>query len=231
MLRLLPALALIGVALVPVVKALERWHQGSRPSLRELAAEHRGALRVLAAAAVAMLVALLASGVVYSFGSWAAWVRKIVMVNADPATNEVSLRALVAGTDGAAMDLLRSRRALYVAAQLVSVVVVALAVRGRSLDQAMLLALPLMLMLSNPVNYHAQAVFLLALLAPSTGLRATAGPLLAMCLAGYWAALDPDATRRFQLLTVLVFAALGWLYVAVLRNARNAAATVSGSSS
>jgi hypothetical protein len=34
---------------------------------------------------------------------------------------------------------------------------------------------------------------------------------------GYWAALDPDATRRFELLTVLLFSAMGWLYFVELR--------------
>jgi hypothetical protein len=234
MLRLLPALALVGIGLTVMVGAVDRvWRRGwaSRPSLREIAGAHRPALRVLAAAAATMLIVFVASGLVYSFGSWAAWVRKIVMINADPAVNEVSLRALIAGTDGPAMEVLRARRVLYVGAQIASVLVVALSVRGRTLDTAMLLALPLMLTLSNPVNYHAQAVFLLALLAPSAGRFVPAAALLAMCVAGYWAGLDPDPVRRFQLLTVLVFAALGWLYAGVLRNGRTAAVTASGSSS
>ena len=33
-----------------------------------------------------------------------------------------------------------------------------------------------------------------------------------MCVGGYWAVLDPDATRRFELMSVLLFAAMGWLY-------------------
>ena len=41
--------------------------------------------------------------------------------------------------------------------------------------------------------------------------------LLVMGLGGYWAAQDPDATRRFELLTVLLFAAMGWLYFVQLR--------------
>ena len=38
-----------------------------------------------------------------------------------------------------------------------------------------------------------------------------------MCVGGYWAVLDPDATRRFELMTVLLFAAMGWLYFVDLR--------------
>jgi hypothetical protein len=38
-----------------------------------------------------------------------------------------------------------------------------------------------------------------------------------MCVGGYWAVLDPDATRRFELMTVLLFGAMGWLYFAELR--------------
>ena len=56
----------------------------------------------------------------------------------------------------------------------------------------MLLALPLMLLLANPVNYHDQIVFLLPLVALGGGLLAAAGPLLAMCVADYQVALDPD---------------------------------------
>jgi hypothetical protein len=51
-------------------------------------------------------------------------------------------------------------------------------------------------------------------------LLVTAAPLLVMCLGGYWAVQDPDAVRRFELETVLLFAALGWLYFAQLRGNR-----------
>ena len=39
-----------------------------------------------------------------------------------------------------------------------------------------------------------------------------------MCVAGYWADLDPDAARHFEVLTALLFACLGWLCFNVARS-------------
>jgi hypothetical protein len=74
--------------------------------------------------------------------------------------------------------------------------------------------------LLHPVNYQDHFVFLLVLLGARNRLLPVAAPLLAFCVAGYWAALDPDATRRFELLTVLLFAAVVWLYFVELRMTR-----------
>ncbi len=222
MLRLLPAFALVGVALVPVGAAWAAWRRGERPTARRILADHPDVVRVLVAAAASMLVVFLASGLVYSFAAWGQWVKKVVLLNADPAVNEVGLRALIVGTDGNALDLLRARRPLFLAAQLGALVIVVRSLRGKPLHQAMLHGLTLLLVFSNPVNYHAQALCLLVLLAPSLGILPAAAPLLGMCVAGYWAALDPDPGRRFQLLTVLLFAALAWLYAAAPRTRTDA---------
>jgi hypothetical protein len=42
-------------------------------------------------------------------------------------------------------------------------------------------------------------------------------PLLALCIGGYWVALEPDLERHFQTATVLVFLSLAWLYSNLLR--------------
>jgi hypothetical protein len=225
MLRLLPAVALAGVALAPVVWYGERWLRGRRPSGRELLAEHGGALRVLAAAAATIVVAFVATGLLYSFALWGEWWGTVRRLNDDLAVNEMNLRALVAGTDAAAGALYRARWPIILAAQLGGVAAVVAAVRGRPLEEAMLLSLPLMLLFARPVNYHDQFVFLLPLVAARGGLLGAAAPFLAMCVASYQAALEPDAGRRFQTLTVLLFAALGWFYANVLRKDRSAAAT------
>ena len=81
----------------------------------------------------------------------------------------------------------------------------------------MLLGLPLALVLLHPVNYQDHFVFLVVLLGARERLLTVAAPLLVMCVGGYWAVLDPDATRRFELMTVLLFGAMGWLYFAELR--------------
>jgi hypothetical protein len=68
----------------------------------------------------------------------------------------------------------------------------------------------------NAVNYHVHFIFLLPLLAAGRGLLAFGAPLLAFCVAGYWIDLEPDFGRRFEALTVLLFATLGWLYANAL---------------
>jgi hypothetical protein len=127
---------------------------------------------------------------------------------------------LVTGVDHNAHALMRERLPIYVLAQIAAVVLVVLAARGRPLEEAMLLGLPLVFVLLHPVNYHGHLVFLLVLLAARPAgerLLAAAAPLLVMCVGGYWAVLDPDAVRRFELMSVLLFAALGWLYFVQLR--------------
>ena len=81
----------------------------------------------------------------------------------------------------------------------------------------MLLGLPLALVLMNSLNYHDHFIFLLVLLGARRGLLGFAAPLLALCVAGYWLDLDPDWTRHFEVLTPLLFAAVGWIYFEALR--------------
>jgi hypothetical protein len=48
-------------------------------------------------------------------------------------------------------------------------------------------------------------------------LHQVAGPLLIMCVAGYWSALEPDLERHFQDETVLLFVAFAWLYTNLMK--------------
>jgi hypothetical protein len=220
MLRLVPGVALLGVALVPAGSVVERWVHRARPTWPEVVAQNRAAFRVLGAAAATMLIAFLVTGALYSFGSWIEWWSQVRRLNDDLAINEVDLRTLVAGTEAATGELLRTRWPILLGVPIAAVGVVVAAQRGRPLEEAMLLALPLMLVLAHPVNYHDHFVFLLPLVAFRGGLLAAAAPLLAMCVAGYQAALDPDAGRRFQSFTAILFAAMGWYYAGALRRPR-----------
>jgi hypothetical protein len=218
MLRVLPAAALVGVAIPAVARVVERSLRDRRPPrLADLLREHKQAVRVLIAAAATMLLAFVVTGVIYGFGSWVDWWRKIVLLNRDSSVNEVNLRALVAGADAAQAWLLRSRRAIVIAAAVACVATVVMAARRRPLHEAMLLAMPLMLVFFNPVSYHVHFIFLLVLIETSRGLIGAASPLLAFCVASYWTTLDPDADRHFQLTTAMLFAALGWYYANVIR--------------
>jgi len=217
MLRLVPAVAMLGVAAPTVGWLVARWFRRQAPGPREIMAENREALRVGAGAVGAMLAIFLVTGLLYSFGAWGEWWVRIRALNSDLGTNEVDLRMLIAGVDSTTNALIRDRWPLFVLAPLAGAVTVVLASRGRPLEEAMLLGLPLALVLMNPVNYHDHFVFLLPLLGARRGLLGISAPLLVLCVAGYWLDLDPDWVRHFEVLTAALFAAMVWLYLAVMR--------------
>jgi hypothetical protein len=236
MIRAFPAVALVGVALPVLWTIGERWRRDrKRPHWKYVVAEHAAAVRVLASAAGCMIGMFLLTGLLYSFGSWSNWWHKIILLNLGVTENEVSLRALIAGVDADCVQVLHARLVIFIAAEIGAFACVALAARGRSLHQAMIIALPLIFVVSNPSNYYGHFIFLLALLGSdgnpdklagehqdgtprgdavvlAVPLERIAAPLLGLCLAGYWAALDPDHERHFQESTVLLFASLGFLY-------------------
>jgi hypothetical protein len=216
-LRMVPAVGLLGVGAPAVGWLVCQWWQRRRPGVRALLTEHRAAVRVVAAAAATMLAIFLVTGLLYSFGAWSDWWARIKALNDDMATNEVDLRMLLSGVDQTAGALLHARRPLFVLAWIASGAAVVFAARKRPLEDAMLLGLPLALVVMNSLNYHDHFVFLLVLLGARGGLVGIAGPLLAFCVAGYWADLEPDATRHFDLLTALLFATVGCVYFNVLR--------------
>jgi len=246
MIRAFPAVALVGVALPALWSIGERWRrERRRPGWKSLLQEHSETIRVLVSAAACMLGMFLLTGFLYSFGSWVSWWHKVTLLNRDVGLNEVSLRALIAGVDASSVSALRERRLLLIAAEIGSIVCITVLARRRPLHQAMLIAMPLVLILSNPSNYYSHFVFLLALLAnvgrqgrdggradganlPNLPNKAVpfdvpfhrvAAPLLALCIGGYWASLDPDFERHFQDSTALLFLSLGWLYANLLRRA------------
>ena len=112
--------------------------------------------------------------------------------NRDLASNEVSLRMLVGGADWMSAALMRERMPLYLLGVIGCVALVVVAARGRALEDAMLLALPLILVLMNPVNYHGHLVFLLVLLGARPGLLASAAPWLLIASPATWVAQDPE---------------------------------------
>jgi hypothetical protein len=240
MIRAFPAVALIGVALPAVWATAERWRSERKlPSLRSVLEEQRPAVTVLASAILCMLGAFVLTGALYGFGSWLNWWHKVTLLNRDVGVNEISLRALVAGADNTAGRVLQARRVIYAGAVIVTAVWVVALARKRPLYQGMLIAMPLVLVIFNPSNYYSHFVFLPALLASTVATRkntvpdpeATAEPivplavpfhwvampLLALCIGGYWVALEPDLERHFQNATVLVFLSLAWLYSNLLR--------------
>jgi hypothetical protein len=242
MIRAFPAAALLGVSLPTLWWAYEFVRRERRfPGWASLRAEQAETLRVLLAAAVTVAVAVAVTSWLYSFSSWTHWWDKVTLLNREATLNEVSLRALVVGSEANARQTMEERRPIHLAAVLLCFSSVFLLARRRPLHQAMLLGLPLALVIWNPANYYSHLIFLLALLgsvvAPETKqstevatnsvqprflplnipLHVVAAPLLALCVAGYWSALEPDIGRHFQDETVILFAALGWMYAALMR--------------
>jgi hypothetical protein len=242
MIRAFPAAALLGVGIPGLWWLYDYWQAERKiPTFKAVYAAHPETVKVLAAAIGTMLFAFLFTGLLYGFHSWANWWAKVTLLNRDVGVNEVSLRALVAGADGNAGRVLQARRLIHVAAILLCVGTVFVLGRRRPLYQSMLLALPLALVIWNPSNYYSHLVFLLVLLGSVTlpkkvkgaekepdaeepkfellaaPLHQVAGPLLVMCVAGYWSALEPDLERHFQDETVLLFVAFAWLYTNLMK--------------
>ncbi|MGC4090370.1 MAG: hypothetical protein QM756_21325 [Polyangiaceae bacterium] len=251
--RAFPAAALLGVSIPAIWWLIEYWQNNKKlPGYKDVLEAHPETVRVIIGAVGTMVVAFLLTSVLYGFHTWGNWWEKVTLLNRDVGVNEVSLRALVAGADGNAGRVLAARRALHVAAILICVGTIFVLGRRRPLHQAMVLGLPLALVIWNPSNYYSHLVFLLAVLGvvnvpkkqkPSEGdaeveepkfeplgapLIATAAPLLVMCIAGYWSALEPDLERHFQNETVLLFAAFAWLYGNLLKKDPQVKAALNG---
>jgi len=240
LIRAFPVVALLGVALPALWAFAEQWiKERKRPAFRPWLGEHRAAVQVLVSAGACVVFMVGLTTILYSPSAWVSWFHKVTLLNRDVGVNEISLRALIAGADNMSGAALQARMAIFVGCEILCIACVALLARRRPLHQSMILAMPLVLVISNPSNYYSHFIFLLALLADaSVAPRATAvepdavaartiplvvpflrvaAPLLALCIGGYWASLDPDLDRHFQDSTLLLFAAFVWLFANLLR--------------
>ncbi|HXJ22666.1 MAG TPA: hypothetical protein VMT03_20785 [Polyangia bacterium] len=240
LIRFFPVVALMGVCLPALWSYAERWRAERRPpSLKTWMADHPETVRVVLSAACCMVGMVLLTGALYGFAQWGRWVEKVTLLNRDVGVNEISLRALVAGADASAGVVFRARLVLYIGLEITCIACVVWLARRRPLYQAMIMTIPLVLVISNPSNYYSHFVFVLALLADNPaiagGRRAAqasessqtiplvvpfhqvALPMLALCIGGYWASMDPDLDRHFQDSTMILFVALAWLYATMLR--------------
>jgi hypothetical protein len=244
MIRAFPAAALLGVALPALWWVFDSYRaNGKLPHWKTVLREHPEAVRVIGSALACMVVMFLLTAALYSPSSWLNWWHKVTLLNRDVGVNEISLRALVAGADSSAGRVMQARFLIYGAAWLGSALVMVLLAHRRPLYQAMLIAMPFVIVIWNPSNYYSHFVFLLALLASTVNPRKSSAatesadapttpprdvpllvpfqqvamPLLALCIGGYWSSLEPDLERHFQNETVLLFLALAWLYTNLMR--------------
>jgi hypothetical protein len=235
MIRAFPGIALAGVGFPAIVAFGERWYRERRiPNLIEHLKQHAGAVKVVLVAIATMALLVVVTGIFFSFSAWADWLKKISLLDSGIGTNDVSLRSLIAfGTDEPPYRALRARMPLYVTLFAAYLAAAFAASRNARLDQAALIALPLIVVVFNPANYYSHFICLLPLLGVELARRArrwekpedrpklldleVSGPLLALCVAEYWTVIDPDFGRHFQYETVLTFVAFAWLSYNLLR--------------
>jgi hypothetical protein len=167
MIRAFPGAALIGVVLPALWWLYGRWQAKDLPGLKELLERNQSAVKVLLGAAGCMLFAFALSTALLGFDAWVVWWKKIILLNADVGLNDVALKSLVGGNDGSTAGTLNNRALVYWAAFFAALAAVGLACRSRPLDQAAILALPLIPVLTNPANYYVHFIFLLPLLGSS----------------------------------------------------------------
>ena len=239
LIRFFPVVALLGVVLPALWAFGEQWLKDrKRPPLRSWLAEHRATVQVVLSAGACVVFMVGLTAILYSPSAWISWFHKVTLLNRDVGVNEISLRALIAGADSMSGAVFQARIAIFIGCEILCIGCVALLARRRPLHQAMVLAMPLVLVISNPSNYYSHFIFLLALLADAGGARSVtaesgsaapraiplvvpfnrvATPLLVLCIGGYWASLDPDLDRHFQESTLLLFFAFVWLFANLLR--------------
>jgi hypothetical protein len=240
LIRAFPVVALLGVTLPALWAFAEQWIKDRKvPAFRPWLAEQRATVQVLVSAAGCIVFMVGLTAILYSPSAWVSWFHKVTLLNRDVGVNEISLRALIAGADNMSGAVFQARLGIFIGCEILCIGCVALLARRRPLHQAMVLAMPLVLVISNPSNYYSHFIFLLALLADGGGARRVtaaepdaappktiplvvpfqrvATPLLALCIGGYWASLDTDLDRHFQDSTLLLFFAFVWLFANLLR--------------
>jgi len=231
MIRAFPGFALIGTTF-PLIWWLAGWLREHRkfPSLAVVRAEQGPWLRIVAGAAGFGLVAWLASSLAMGFRSWGEWAYKIYLLNRDPHVNHVSLRALLAGSEGDFNAIVAARAPILIAATVVFVALTFLATRRKHFAVAAMAGLILVPILMHPANYYAHLVFLLPMVvveAPresGTGscwrLRPSEGgvwvALLVMCGALFFTTLTPSLELHFYQASAILVATLAVMLLSIV---------------
>jgi len=224
MIRVFPALALVGAALPAGLRVLEDVLKTRKlPAITELYAREKATFRVLFGGLATIVGAFLFSIIVLNPGAWPECLTKVSQLSADPHPASIALRSLIAGADGNQGSVLRSRMPLYLAAVALYVGLVVLAARSRRIDQAAVIGMILVPVLTYPANYYIHFVFLLPLIGterkptaddPAPASKLDAGvwiTMTAMCAVQYFTTLVPDLGLHFYLETMVLFATLNVL--------------------
>ena len=231
MIRVFPAMAIIGVALPAAIRVAEGLALERRlPPLRELLLRERSTVRTLIGAALAIAGTFGLSVLVLSPGAWPDCLKKIAQLSADSHPASIALRSLVGGWEDSQANVIRNRLPLFIAATALFVGLVGFAARRRRLDQAALLGMILVPVLLYPANYYIHFVFLLPMLATERAPTA-AEPrpvttveggvwltLLVMCAGQYFTTMIGDLGLHFYFETVVLFTTITVLLGLLLKD-------------
>jgi hypothetical protein len=228
--RAFPAITLVTASFPALWWLAEFWRSRQRrPTWAEIWEAQRPLVWLLGSALATALILVGVTTLRWSWPAWADWFWKVARLSADPHGNSVALRGLVAGWEPGHSQLLQARWPLYAALIAFYVVGVALVTHRRSLEQAATLGLLLVPVVFYAANYYIHIVCLLPLLAleqrssaaQTRVLSQTDGwiwlTLLGLCVAQYWTVLVEDMPLHFHQSTVLLFAALSAIIVALVR--------------
>ena len=192
--RVFPSEAALFLAVPIVWFAVDTWQKHRRmPSLTELRAAQRPALRALAGAAGCVAATLILTLALFGSGdNWGAWHHKAEIHENSPSANNVGLRNVVAFSAEFAAGSLAQRQTpdvwlewermqrstfaarlpLYYLLVLLATALALIACRARSLEQVCLIGLLLVPFYSYPPNQYCHFVFLLPLAMAVAGERA-----------------------------------------------------------
>jgi hypothetical protein len=249
LIRAFPAIAALFLIVPLIWWFVDKWLTDRRAiSIANLRADHRGTLRAIAGAAMAVI--LLAAVTTATFGAkdaWVTWFAKMQIHAVGPSTNNVGLRNILAWRPGnSSAALVRvvhgspwnewERRQFASFAQLrplfylVNALVFGLALfaaRRRQLHQVVLIGLLLIPFLFYPSNYYCHFIFLL----PMCFVRDSAEPrdrlfawgtslLLGLCIGQYFTLFERAADLCFTWQSMALLGAfLGILVPMALQNA------------
>jgi hypothetical protein len=246
LIRAFPAIALLAI-MVPAVWWMveQRKSTGHFPGWAAWRANQAPVLKVLLGATACVTVWFAVSTAMLGFDAWVQWANKMKLLTSGPHVNHVSLRALVTwdprytfeGLQAAPPPdtadwsvwqdrMFRARRFLYGALVVGYALAVAALARRRRLEQAAILGLMLIPVVSYPANYYAHFVFLLPLLVTERPWKEKLPVGLAdalvwvaatlMCTALYWSVLAKELDAHFNEASLVLMLTLTAILAALL---------------
>lgn len=219
LIRAFPAFALVGVGMAFGWQIWSFYREnGKIPTLRQLLDNHQPVVKTLIGAVGCVVAGVVFSALVFDPYAWVEWIHKVSILDRDAHINAVSLRAAIAGVNHLQLIALGQRAPLRIALMVFYVLLVAVAVRNKPLDQAAAVATMLIPVIFNPANYYAHFIFVLPVIAletlrddkasgkaPLSGYDGWIwGTMLVVCVATYWTTLTTDLELHFEMASELL---------------------------